>query len=144
MCSPIPSPTSSIVSSTTITSSSTGTPTPTSLSNQTREFSFEGYELPNYGGNRTGVIQKVGAAQFDFNCTSYIWQPNDSLCCVTFCAVHKWGGWWCQPKQQLVRATAKQPIDSRANSSSQNASGSYDNIIIGCGSETLENSKTRC
>ncbi|KAH6647416.1 hypothetical protein BKA67DRAFT_539283 [Truncatella angustata] len=76
--------------------------TPTNLKNQTREFSFQAYERPNYEGGATNIYRTIGSQTLDFNCTSYIWQPNETTCCVTFCANHKWGGWWCQPRQQLV------------------------------------------
>ncbi|KAH8666793.1 hypothetical protein BX600DRAFT_511692 [Xylariales sp. PMI_506] len=115
-----PTPTSST------TSASTSDTTQVPLSDQVQVFSFQAYADKNYGGTASDIFQSIGAFSMGFNASSYIWQPNGSGCCVTFCQVKSWVGWWCDPQQQL------------------SVYGRFDNVVIGCVDETEEASDGRC
>jgi len=116
-----------IPKSTSSTTSSSLTPKPTFLNNQTQDFAFQPFEKHDYKGQAIQPIKTQGPFHLSFNSSSYVWQPNGTNCCVTFCEGFTWEGWWCTQRFQ------------------PNASGTFDNGIIGCtGDETLDTSKTRC
>jgi hypothetical protein len=77
------------VSASTSTSSS---PSPSStlvfLNNQTTpssSFAFQGFAAANYLGNATSIIHTEGGTNFPFQLNSYVWLPNTTDCCVSFC-----------------------------------------------------------
>jgi len=96
-------------------------PTQTFLNNQTisnHGFAFQGFSDTNYQGKATKIIQDNGFLNLPFDCSSYVWLPGDTDCCITFCnSPTEAGGWWCD---QRYRAQA---------------SGSFPRIWIGCGKD---------
>ncbi|RYP76018.1 hypothetical protein DL770_007296 [Monosporascus sp. CRB-9-2] len=119
---PTPAPTVSA------TSSPSPPPTPTVfLNNHTQDFAFQAFDEMDYQGSATGLFKAQGHFFLDFNASSYVWQPNGTLCCVTMCRRSTWTGWWCQQRYQ------------------PNSSAPFDNIDIGCsGDETLDRSRETC
>ncbi|KAK3937943.1 hypothetical protein QBC46DRAFT_391282 [Diplogelasinospora grovesii] len=94
-------PTSTTSSSS--TSSSAPTPTFTTLNNQTGpQFqAFQGFSEIDFQGNATTVIQKEGFHDLGLAAKSYVWLPNDTGCCLTFCANKTAAtGWWCEKRSQ--------------------------------------------
>ncbi len=94
-------------------------PSPSFLNNQTTPalgHAFQGFSGLNYSGDATGVIRDEGFLDIPFNCTSYVWMPNGTDCCVTFCVNTTTSeGWWCHEKRQ------------------PNASAPFQRIWTGCG-----------
>ncbi|KAI1848894.1 hypothetical protein JX266_005322 [Neoarthrinium moseri] len=126
---PAPTRTSGSPLTSTKTSTTPGTATPTADFNVTKyDFSFQSWEQPNFTGRASDKYDEVGAQMFGFNSTSYIWEPNGTDCCVSFCASTERGGYWCDKKTQ------------------RQASGPFNLIIIACGADERLNSSSakRC
>ncbi|KAM7186140.1 hypothetical protein V8F33_011979 [Rhypophila sp. PSN 637] len=88
------SPTSTITSS-------LPTQTVEFLNNQTgvSGLAFQGFEEQHYLGESTNIIRQEGYHDLPFNCLSYVWLPNGTDCCVTFCANKTTAvGWRCDPR----------------------------------------------
>ncbi|KAK3315689.1 hypothetical protein B0H66DRAFT_269289 [Apodospora peruviana] len=106
-----PNPTGSTTSSSTTSTTSTApAATVTFLNNQTTGYglAFQGFEEPNYLGGSTPIIREEGFHDFGFNCKSYVWLPNTTDCCVTFCANATAAGavgWWCNPRYRAGTST---------------------------------------
>lgn len=98
------STTSSISSSTSATSSSTPTATTPAqifLNNGTAPngLAFQGFSERTYLGNATTIVQEEGFHDFPFPIQSYVWLPDETGCCVTFCQNKTTStGWWCEPR----------------------------------------------
>lgn len=95
------------------------------LNNRTQDFEFQAFEVPNYEGRATDIFQAQGHFALEFNASSYVWQPNGTRCCVTFCQRAAWVGWWCQPRYQ------------------PRSSGAFDTVYIGCSGEESEASSRK-
>ncbi|KAK5657926.1 hypothetical protein OQA88_2475 [Cercophora sp. LCS_1] len=106
---PVPSSTSSTTSSSSSTSTSTSSstiPTPTIpaqrfLNNGTAPegLAFQGFSEQTYLGNATTIVQEEGFHDFPFPIKSYVWLPDGTNCCVTFCQNKTTSsGWWCDPR----------------------------------------------
>ncbi|KAL2018430.1 hypothetical protein VTK56DRAFT_849 [Thermocarpiscus australiensis] len=81
-------PTTSSPSSTSSTSSAPS-PTISFLNNQTDPrpgFAFQGFSEKNFEGNATAILRDEGFHDLGLNAWSYVWLPNNTDCCVTFCA----------------------------------------------------------
>ncbi|KAF2185364.1 hypothetical protein K469DRAFT_750482 [Zopfia rhizophila CBS 207.26] len=102
-------------------STTSASPSLTFLNNQTVPspgHAFQGFTGTNYTGNATAVIRDEGFLDLPFNCSSYVWLPNGTDCCVTFCNNMTYsGGWWCDERRQ------------------PNASGPFPRIWVGCGED---------
>ncbi|KAK0624222.1 hypothetical protein B0T14DRAFT_517689 [Immersiella caudata] len=99
-----PSPTTS-PSSATSSSSSSSTPTPTvlTLNNSTapRGLAFQAFQSPEYLGAATPIIQAEGFHDLNITANSYVWLPDGTECCLTFCANRTTAtGWWCNRRFQ--------------------------------------------
>ncbi|PVH81883.1 hypothetical protein DL98DRAFT_530641 [Cadophora sp. DSE1049] len=126
-------PAASITSqSSTSTSSRTASAsaTATFLNNQTapaNSLAFQGFSETDYQGNATAIIRDEGGTNFTFNIDSYVWLPNTTACCLSFCMnATKEGliGWRCDARYQ------------------KQSSGSFGRIFVWCGLEhTNENAK---
>ncbi|KAH6714898.1 hypothetical protein BKA61DRAFT_734246 [Leptodontidium sp. MPI-SDFR-AT-0119] len=119
-------------STSTSTSSSTASasPTATFLNNQTapaNSLAFQGFSETDYQGNATAIIRDEGATNFTFDINSYVWLPNTTACCLSFCTnATQEGliGWRCDARYQ------------------KQSSGSFGRIFVWCGLEhTNENAK---
>jgi hypothetical protein len=92
-------------------------PPPIFLNNGTAlpGLAFQAFSEPQYGGNATKVMQEEGF--FDIGeRRSYVWLPDDTRCCLTFCKDNTTSvGWWC--------ATRYRP----------NASEAFSRVYIWCG-----------
>ncbi|KAK4187703.1 hypothetical protein QBC35DRAFT_498061 [Podospora australis] len=86
-------------------------PTITSLFNETTiedGFAFQAYSGVNGTGNRTQIYTEEGFFDFGFKARSYMWQPNNKACCITFCAASANAsstgkqhlGWWCDARRR--------------------------------------------
>jgi hypothetical protein len=96
-------PPTSTSSGSTTTSSSEPSPTPTFLNNQTGPvgFGFQGFSGKNFSGNVTPIYRDEGFVDFGFDVWSYVWLPNTTSCCITFCEdQHNATGWRCQIRKQ--------------------------------------------
>lgn len=118
-------------SSTSTTSSPAETTTSTFLSNSTDPdgFAFQAFSDRNYAGSASPVIRDELFTDFDFNGSSYVWIPNFTDCCVTFCANKTssgWVGWWCPERRQ------------------PNASHWFERIYVGCGDDGRLQENGRC
>jgi len=52
-------------------------------------------------GKTTPILWEEGFFDFGFNAVSYIWLPNNTDCCVTFCASKtKSVGWRCDLRRR--------------------------------------------
>ncbi|KAK4236562.1 hypothetical protein C8A03DRAFT_35531 [Achaetomium macrosporum] len=129
--------TTAITTTTTQSSTSTSsapTPTMTNLNNQTdpsvfKRFAFQAYEKPNMNGNLTQIYTDEGFFDLKFNATSYIWLPNKTDCCVTFCADKKtFLGYWC---------------DTRRRNETEKGKG-FARISIWCGRWTNTDMQKKC
>jgi hypothetical protein len=89
------------------TSSSTSQPSPTgtrvvTLNNGTapnRGLAFQGFSSPSYLGSATPIIQKEGFHDLNISAQSYVWFPDGTQCCLTFCANKTTAlGYWCNPR----------------------------------------------
>ncbi|KEF59082.1 uncharacterized protein A1O9_03925 [Exophiala aquamarina CBS 119918] len=126
-------PPTSITSQAFTSSASTTTSvssTATFLNNQTAKvntFAFQGFSETGYLGNATAVVGDEGGTNFTFNISSYVWLPNTTSCCLSFCEnATKEGliGWWCDPRYQ------------------KDSSASFPRIFVWCGLERMdENAK---
>ncbi|SPO06413.1 uncharacterized protein DNG_09102 [Cephalotrichum gorgonifer] len=100
------SPSTTITKTTpsTTTSSPTGTstPEPNFLNNGTipdRGIAFQAFSGTNYMGEASGIYNEEGFFDLGFNATSYVWIPNTSDCCVTFCQSEKnTSQFWCKER----------------------------------------------
>ncbi|KAK0629384.1 hypothetical protein B0T17DRAFT_486656, partial [Bombardia bombarda] len=79
------------------------------------DFSFQGFTEPSYKGNATSILDREDLYDFDINCRSYVWLPNGTGCCHTFCANQTIPmGYWCDPRYR------------------DNTSDGFNRIIIWC------------
>lgn len=89
-------------------------------------FQFQAFLDPKYLGNASAIITEEGFTDLGMQAHSYVWLPNNTGCCVTFCQNLTYaGGWWCQQRYQ------------------QNASGWFERIYIGCGDDASQ-ANSRC
>ncbi|KAJ9144211.1 hypothetical protein NKR23_g6089 [Pleurostoma richardsiae] len=120
--------TSTTAASTTSSTVSSAAATPTYLNNQTGPvgFAFQGFSDRNFSGTATEVYLAEGFTDLPYNCSSYVWLPNGTSCCVTFCRNETASvGWWCQAR--------KQP----------SASSAFERIFVGCG-DLASQAESRC
>lgn len=109
--------------STTPTGTKAPPPRPSFLNNQTKPepgYAFQAFSDYHYNGNATRVYQRPDESWIDlpFPALSYVWFPNNTDCCVTFCVNLTFaGGFWCQDRRQ------------------PESSGPFPRIWIGCGEE---------
>ena len=91
----------------TTSSPSTSQPSPTStrlptLNNGTapnKGLAFQGFSSPSYLGSATPIIQEEGFHDLNISARSYVWFPDGTECCLTFCANRTTAtGWWCNPR----------------------------------------------
>ncbi|POR31035.1 Uncharacterized protein TPAR_08757 [Tolypocladium paradoxum] len=103
--------TSAVSTSTTSRATSSTTrssaPKPTFLNNQTgpatNSFAFQGFSQNDYLGNATAIIRDEGGTDFDIDIRSYVWMPNVTSCCLSFCnnaTAAGMTGWWCDKRYQ--------------------------------------------
>lgn len=126
--SPTPTANGGVSGSTTTTNSPAPSPTEsiTFLNNQTTpstSFSFQGFAAANYQGNVTSIIHSEGGTNFDFQLNSYVWLPNTTSCCLSFCLNATNAGktgWWCDERYQ------------------PKASGPFGRIFVWCGQARTE------
>jgi hypothetical protein len=80
-----------------------------------RGLAFQAFSEPHYGGNATKVMQEEGF--FDIGeRRSYVWLPDDTRCCLTFCKDKETSvGWWCATRYRA------------------NASDVFSRVYIWCG-----------
>jgi len=70
---------------------------------------FQAFSDPFYLGEATRVIQDEGFTDLNLTSTSYVWLPDTSGCCLTFCAGKTTAvGYWCNPRR---RTNASEPFD---------------------------------
>ncbi|KAK3903582.1 hypothetical protein C8A05DRAFT_32685 [Staphylotrichum tortipilum] len=92
--------------SSTSSTSSAATPTISFLNNQTdpstfERFAFQAYSGANMTGKATPVYRDEGFYDFGFNAVSYIWLPNNTNCCITYCeSKTKATGYWCDLRRR--------------------------------------------
>ncbi|KAK4153809.1 hypothetical protein C8A00DRAFT_14997 [Chaetomidium leptoderma] len=79
----------------------------TSLEEQTdpdtfKRFALQLWEKHDYKGRATDVLYEEGFYDLKFNATSYIWLPNNTDCCVTFCTskTDDDPSWWCDIRKK--------------------------------------------
>ncbi|KAK4195854.1 hypothetical protein QBC40DRAFT_235588 [Triangularia verruculosa] len=87
------------------TETSLGRPAASSLDNETPNvgFMFQAWKDAEYKGNKTPVYIEEGFYNFPFMAWSYVWFPNKTDCCLTFCASptnHTPTGWWCNHRRR--------------------------------------------
>ncbi|KAK0740347.1 hypothetical protein B0T18DRAFT_417774 [Schizothecium vesticola] len=89
----------------TSSTASTSQPKPTqlaTLNNDTaphRGLAFQGFSLTSYLGDATPIIQEEGFYDLNITAMSYVWLPDDTNCCLTFCANKTTAtGWWCNTR----------------------------------------------
>jgi hypothetical protein len=76
------------------------------LNNQTHitdDFAFQGFSDPDYGGNATDILSLEDGVNFNFSIASYVWAPQDTGCCLTFCMNATEAGnvgWLCGARKQ--------------------------------------------
>ena len=64
-----------------------------------RGLAFQGFSLTSYLGDATPIIQEEGFYDLNITAMSYVWLPDDTNCCLTFCANKTTAtGWWCNPR----------------------------------------------
>lgn len=82
----------------------TGRPHIDFLNNETvpsRGIAFQAFSDLDYKGSATRIYDGEGFYDLGMNATSYVWIPNDSDCCVTFCQTKKnTTQWWCRERFQ--------------------------------------------
>ncbi|KAK3380919.1 hypothetical protein B0H63DRAFT_560729 [Podospora didyma] len=126
-----PRPTSVSTKTLTVTSLAGPTtgPTISFLNNQTSPagLAFQGFEQPNYGGKSTPVIRDEGFHDLKVGCRSYVWLPDKTDCCVTFCANKTTAtGYWCDARYRT------------------NASGVFPRIYIWCNKDDNPGADQTC
>lgn len=87
------------------TSDMPGSPdsSPSFLNNETGPigFAFQGFSGVNYTGKATKLFREEGFFDLGIDCLSYVWLPNTTDCCVTFCAdQHNAAGYICQARKR--------------------------------------------
>ncbi|KAK1759972.1 hypothetical protein QBC47DRAFT_117776 [Echria macrotheca] len=88
-----------------------GPPEPRFLNNQTAPvgLAFQGFSGTSYQGNATTIIQDEGFHDLDMEALSYVWLPDGTQCCLTFCEGPKNAtGYWCDPR---FRTAASSPFN---------------------------------
>ncbi|KAH7333390.1 hypothetical protein BKA65DRAFT_43737 [Rhexocercosporidium sp. MPI-PUGE-AT-0058] len=122
--------TTSQPSANTSSRTASASPTATFLNNQTaptNSLAFQGFSETDYQGNATAIIRDEGGTNFTFNINSYVWLPNTTACCLSFCTnATNEGliGWRCDARYQ------------------KQSSGFFGRIFVWCGLEhTDENAK---
>jgi len=46
---------------------------------------FQGFSSPSYLGSATPIIQNKGFHDLNISAQSYVWLPDSTECCLTFC-----------------------------------------------------------
>lgn len=88
------------------TASEQPSPTPEFLNNQTiytDTFAFQGFSDTDYNGNATEIFTEEDGLNFDFGIASYVWAPQNTGCCLTYCmnaTDSGMVGWGCTPRKQ--------------------------------------------
>lgn len=99
------------------------------LNNQTDpslSLAFQGFTEPNFSGEATPIIRERDGSNLNITAVSYVWRPNDSHCCISFCQSKndKRPDWICDERYR------------------KKSSASFKRIYIWCGLERLtENSR---
>ncbi|PNY26148.1 Uncharacterized protein TCAP_03906 [Tolypocladium capitatum] len=82
-------------------------PEPTFLNNRTgpatNSFAFQGFSQNEYLGHATAIVHDEGGTDFNFRIHSYVWMPNLTSCCLSFCnnaTAAGETGWWCNERFQ--------------------------------------------
>jgi hypothetical protein len=96
------------VSTPSATPTGTATSTTNFLTNGTapqRGFAFQGFSGGNFTGNATGIYQQEGFYNLTEGIWSYVWLPDITGCCVTFCTnmTHA-TGYWCAERYRILDA----------------------------------------
>lgn len=97
----VPSTTPAITSAS--STSSAPAPTITFLNNQTDHVgqAFQGFSEYKYEGNATEIVREEGFHDLPFKILSYVWEPNGTKYCITYCYNEtKSAGWGCDPRYQ--------------------------------------------
>ena len=102
------------------------------LNNETvpdgNKFSFQVFSQNEYGGQASDISNETGGTDYDFLVRSYVWLPESSGCCVSFClneTVDGRVGWWCDERYQ------------------EKTSETYSRSYIWCGLERIK-SNAKC
>lgn len=80
--------------------------TPQFLNNGTvlpETLAFQGFSDTDYLGNATEILTEERGFNFDFGIASYVWAPQGTGCCLTYCMnATDTGmvGWGCQARKQ--------------------------------------------
>jgi len=101
------------------------------LNNQTdpspsKSFAFQGFTQPNFEGEATSIIRERDGSNLNLTAVSYVWRPNESHCCISFCNSRKdkRPDWVCDERYR------------------KKSSESFKRIFVWCGQERLmENSR---
>ncbi|GAB1315349.1 Plasma membrane fusion protein prm-1 [Madurella fahalii] len=124
----VPTTTPAITSAASSTSSAPS-PTITFLNNQTEHVgqAFQAFSEREYEGNFTDIIRAEGFHDLPFKVFSYVWEPNGTQYCITYC-YNKTdsAGYNCQPRYQ--------PGTERH----------FQRVYIWTNRETNEGASTRC
>lgn len=93
---------------------------PTFLNNQTYSLpglAFQAFSGTDYVGNVSDVARDEDFLILLFAANSYVWLPDDTDCCITFCSDGSMAvGWWRDERHQ------------------KDASSAFTRVWIGCGS----------
>lgn len=88
---------------------------------------FQAFSDAFYMGEATRVIQDEGFHDLNLTGSSYVWLPDTTACCLTFCTGKaKAVGYWCNPRRRT------------------NASETFDRVYIWCGGNRNNQLNTTC
>lgn len=66
-----------------------------------RGFAFQAFSEPLYGGEASDILTSEGFHDLGFEATSYVWVPNDTGCCISFCQTKNDTEFhWCDPRMR--------------------------------------------
>lgn len=66
-----------------------------------RGFAFQAFSHADYGGEAGDILTSEGFHDLGFKLLSYVWEPNDTGCCVSFCRNSSVSdNFWCQPRMR--------------------------------------------
>ncbi|KAK1835669.1 hypothetical protein QBC39DRAFT_148528 [Podospora conica] len=88
---------------------------------------FQAFTDPVFEGEATRVIQDEGFHDLNMTSTSYVWSPQDTKCCLTFCDGPTTDvGYWCNPRRRT------------------HASLPFNRVYIWCGGNRNDQLNTTC
>ena len=92
-----------------------------------QRYAFQGYSAANFTGNATSILFDEGYYDFGFKVKSYIWLPNATNCCITFCQ-NKTAtvGWHCDTRRRNLTDTP------------------FPRLSVWCGRGTNTKAQTQC